>query len=639
MLEPKEINQSCITINKLFQEPNFFNKLCSISNNNIEEVINNIYLIINYYLSTQDIIYKYNIQELLTKAQSIPKVEDIIIHPSNSHYERKYKLLGLNSTSILTDTETIELEILEQQVSYSTQSTISYCAQITPDIKEAITLSHTSPTIVYKSILKQPNQKELPIVTGTKETNYYQSILEIRLKNVDELYRKTVTKKAKRILKRYIGKDSLLVLFPKCTKRYYISNKDISNQETSEYIPSRYLSFITIPSRYKLLSICNENKRIRNGELIDIKTGEEYQTTTIVEEPTYHVYYSRFETLPITQEFIYSNNEFTGDISYDLDLIYGHLDTNHSRERTPKDPYRNIDFIKTKDDIHVRLINGKYHIRNGRHRLLFLKNFYVTNYHSYKETDSLDKLRELVTINIGIERTIESPSINNLLSKIKELNPKINIFKTNINNEEPELLIIYDDYVYITSTEEELNILYKYLSNEEYINPYYIGTNNTKPNINYQDLYDYLILTLKEKLFDMSLTDIIKYLIKEGFYQHDQYFLISDFNYYYLYFEYTDLQHYIQLKKLFKKPITIIEDTKEKLEKQFIGEKIISIIKQHPDLIDLDWKDLYQIISSIEEFSNYSSEFLESAANYVGYQKYKLLRFYKDEKNAKSLLI
>ena len=39
----KKIRKNCNTINKLFEQPNFFQRLCSLSHNNIEEVVNNIF--------------------------------------------------------------------------------------------------------------------------------------------------------------------------------------------------------------------------------------------------------------------------------------------------------------------------------------------------------------------------------------------------------------------------------------------------------------------------------------------------------------------------------------------------------------------------------------------------------------------
>lgn len=56
-------------------------------------------------------------------------------------------------------------------------------------------------------------------------------------------------------------------------------------------------------------------------------------------------------------------------------------------------------------------------------------------------------------------------------------------------------------------------------------------------------------------------------------------------------------------------------------------KKILSLIKDNPDLLYLEWKDFYEIISSIEEFKQYTPDFLESAANYARYQKERLICF------------
>lgn len=628
-------SQACATINKLFETPNFFKRLCNYSNNDIEEVIKNISKIINYYLSTNDIIYNYKIEELLFIANNTETVSNILIHPTNEYHERKYRFQGLNATSILEDSNALELKALEQSVSFITHTNYFFCAEITSDINEAINLSFESPNIVYKSILKQPLGKELPMVVGTDEKSYYSSILEIRLKNIDSLERKTKAKKTKRMMKHYIGKDSLLVIFPTQTKHYTIPSKDITDKETGIYIPPKYLSYIRIPSKYKLLSLCAENKQTRNGELLNITNGTPYQLEQPPKREDYHLYYSRYEKVSVTDIFSYTNEEFTGDISYDIDLIYGSLDTNKSREKASSDPYKNIDFIKRKEDIHVRLTKDGYHIRNGRHRILYLKYFYVTNYTQFKEEGKLDKLKELVTIPMSIERTIETPITNEYLTKIKKLNPRVTYFKTNINNEDEELMIIFNDSVYIIKNSEELINLYNLLSQDIKDNKYFIGTNSSTNNLNYEELFDYLIITLEEKIYTMSLTDIINFIITEGFYINDQYCITNNLNYFFLYFEYCDLQHTIQLRRLSNKPITIIEDTKIKVKKQEIGKLIMEFISKHPDLIYLEWHDLYCILKEIDTFKDYDEAFLESSANQEGYQKQKILQLFSHEKNAK----
>ena len=266
MTTKKEIKEACTIINKLFKRPNFFEYLCNCSNNDIDEVIKNITNIINYYLVTGDIIYTYNIKELLELSSNIEQPQDIVIHPSNAYYVRKYRYVGLNAGSVINDNRTLELETIERMIGFQTQSSSFHCAQITDSIKESIELSLSSPEIVFQSILRQPKNKELPMIVGTDEKSYYQSILEIRLKNLERQKLQTSTRKVKRIISDYIGKNPLLVIFPRYTNRYSLNPKDFTDKETGEYIPPSYLSFITIPSKYTLLSIYSILNQIKKEQ-------------------------------------------------------------------------------------------------------------------------------------------------------------------------------------------------------------------------------------------------------------------------------------------------------------------------------------------------------------------------------------
>lgn len=631
------IREACTTINKLFNQPLFFERLCDCSKNDIDEVIENISLIINYYLSTKDIIYTYPIQELLRLASETLVSKEYIIHPTHSSYENIHRFRGINTRSILEDSHAMDLYTLEHAVSFKITSEFEYDTIIYQSFKEAINHAFECPIPLYRGILKQPLNKELPMVVGTDEKSYYRSILDIRLKNVEELYKETNTKKAKRVINRYIGKSPLLIIFPKKTTSYTISEESILSGHIEDCIAPKYLSYIKIPTKYKLLSICAKNKGIRVGELLDIKDGKEYKVEQQEEQREYHTYYSRYELIPVTDIFEYDNDELSGDISYDIDLIYGILNTNRIHFDSNSNPLSNISTIKEVDDIHVRLTNGKYNIINGRHRILYLKNFYVTYYEKYKKSNKLEELKKLVTIPMSIERTIESKVANDLISKLKELT-RIDILKTNINNDNIELLIIINNNVYIIKNEIELNELYELIKSNNYNNRFLVGI-NTSNQINYDDLFDYLIITLKEKIYTMDLIDIIEYLTTHGFYQNDKYYLTSDFNYYYLYFKYCDKERSISHSKVHNRPINIVETTELKFKQKEIGTKIMTLISEHPDLLLLKWPEFYNIIKTIPPFDNYSEELILNSANYMGYQRERLLMLYENDKYTKSLFL
>ena len=620
--EQKEITKK---INALFAKTNFFERLCDHSFNDINQVIKNLSKIINYYLVTQDTRITYHIETLLSKANSITETNpNILFHPSNSFYLNYYRLNGLNPYISIKNYPKLDLEKLDREVSlFSTPPDDCY-SSIYQDIESAIIESFSCPNILFKSILKQPKSKELPIVVGTTETNYYRSILDIRLKNIQSEYPETYAKIGKKAINGIIGKDSLLVLFSRTTKRHNISTKDIEDNITGLFIPSIYLSYIKIPSKYKLLSICAANKQLRNGELININTGNEYTLPISESQSFIGTQYSRYEEISVTDLFEYTNSEFTGDINYDIDLIYGQLDSNKSRKAALEDVGKNIESIKQRDDIIVRKNGNKYEIRNGRHRILYLKYFYMSNYASYKKDGILHRLQRYVTIPMNVESSIQDKIANEYLLKLYLLNPKIQIYKTNINNDNPNIIVVLNNRIYSLPDTNSIIEFYNYISNSIFNNKYYIGENDPTRYQEYQKLFDYLVISLKEKTFTMDLLDIIKHLLTQGITVENTNYQITKLNSQTIYSAYVDFQHNIQLNRIFKTKKDLIKKTENKYKINKIGSIIMTIIKKNPHLIELSWDDFYQILITYPELSQYDEELLKDSADHAGYQKLKL---------------
>ncbi len=637
--EPEKIKIICERINKLLSLPNFYKDLCNISDNNIDKVIENLSIIINYYLVTDDLKISYNLTELLGKSVEEKTTKEYLIHPSNSYYRSMYKACGLNRTAFIDGFEQINLCRLEAGISFSRTELQPYYISFAQNIKDAIISSFSCPNIVYKSILKQPHNKELPMVVGTDETNYYQSILDIRLKNATDTYKQTAAKLGHNMMKKYIGRNPLLIIFPSSTNKYKISDKEIDNQETTTIISPNFLGFIEIPTRYKLLSICATNKSLRNGELINITNGEQY--TKKLSEPQQEriITYSRIESVSVTNEFEYTNNELTQDIDYDLDLIYGYLETNRTRSLQELDQTTNISIMKKQHDIRVRKTSRKYMISNGRHRILYLKYFYLINHKAYRDTNTLDKLKQLVTIPMNVEYTIEDKSINEYLKKVLELSNQVQLYKVNINNDSPNIIIVINNHVYSVNNVFELQCLYSYLSISYYNNSYYIGENTEQNNINYKELFEYLIITLKDKLFTMDFLDIINYLKKVGYYIENIHYTIEVINYFKLYNEYIQLQHTLQRIEVYKEENDIVESVIEKIEKRKVGQSIMSIIKLNPNLMQLSFKELYEHLITYPEYKAYDREFIELSLKEQGYESYRLTYYYKNDVYTKKHLL
>ena len=619
------------TINDLFTRKQFFEDLCNESNNDINEVITNISKIINYYLTTNDLNISYSTKELLKKANIVTDTNpNILFHPSNSYYIKNYRVNGLNSPIPINTHHNIDLEKLDESVSLFPTSLDSYYTQIYQSIEQSIIESFTYPNILYKSILKQPKGGELPLVVGATETSYYQSILDIRLKNIQSEYFNNQAKIGKKAISYIVSKDPLIVLFPKKTKRYSISNSDIKRNTTDTPISPIYLSYIRIPSKYKLLSICATNKQLCNGKLLDINTGQEYIFSKQLPPSPSIIKYSRYEEISITDTFEYCNTEFTGDINYDIDLIYGQLDGNKSRKKVQNDFESNIKSIKQKNDIIVRKIGNKYEIRNGRHRILYLKYFYISNYEYYKEQEALPTLKKQVTIPMNVESTIQDQLANEYLLKIYYLYPEVQFYKTDINNDNPNIIIILNNKIYSVDNTLSIIELYNLFKNNIYNNKYYIGKNDSNNYNEFQRIFDYLVITLKEKIYNMDLLDIINYLINNGITINESFYNISQVNIQSLYTSYIEFQHKLQLQRIFKTNIDLIKKTSDKYKLETIGNKIMSLLKENPKLIELSWDDLYSFLISKPELSQYDEELLKDSANYSGYQELKLEYIFKE---------
>ena len=139
--------------------------------------------------------------------------------PNSSYYEKQLKLTGLNPYYGIETKEKINLTNLALHTSVYPTITDPFSIPIYKDIETTIIESFTYPQTLYKSILKQPTNQELPLVVGTSETNYYKNILEIRLKNIEDTLLKTASTIGKKVINSFIGKQPLILVFPPKTKR------------------------------------------------------------------------------------------------------------------------------------------------------------------------------------------------------------------------------------------------------------------------------------------------------------------------------------------------------------------------------------------------------------------------------------
>ena len=594
----QRINQRINIINDLLNNYDFLTSLSTYSHNDFNTFIHNISLMINYYLNSNSFVVTEDIEYLFNRINSTTLINDYSFYPTNTYFKKMLRLNGLQLSSNTIPRYFLDLRTIEQIISMNCENKYPK-PEVFTDLEPALTASLTYPSIFYESILKTPKTKEQSYKED-EETHYY-SILQKRLENVPNALRESSTKKAHKWFNAFIGEKPLLVIFSKNLK-----SKDIKPV---------FLSYIELPTKYTLEQICQQNKEPKVNQPEPKK-------------PKCYVLYSRYESLPINTEFTYSNEELTGDIDYDIDLIYGALDYNGTRAKISNEPYVNMQRIKDSYNIVVRKQNGQYEIKNGRHRLLYAKNYYVQNYDYYKSKDQLDFLRKLTSLIVNVEHYIEDEDINKLL-KYLSTKYKAKFIKYDINNDEPGIIILIDDKAYVINNIDELSALINDLTSNNK-SKYYLSDNEEDQPIDYSQIMNYLIITLKEQIYTMNFLDIIKYLLTNGYYIDNKHCLLTAIDYYTLYNKYISLQSMITLHKLQNKPLDIVNKTLSNIHLLEIGKIIIDIVKSKKYTLDLEWSELVPILKHNPSLQDIDSNTLLEAANLAGYQALRYQVLIKD---------
>lgn len=621
-----QLKENIQTLNKRISAPNFYQELCDFSQNDINLVIQNLSKIIAYYLYSDDKITSDQLSTLFIKINHFQiQCPKYAIHPTNNFYARKMKRNGVNSNLPFMKMLDSELICLAEFVSVY-PNLIPYGISLYTEIQEALKEALFSPSIVYKDILKQPQKQELPISVGEAENIYYENVFQKRLTGTRASLVRTSANMGKRVLSKIVGQKAVLVFLP----IEQVPNMDLLQGETALHISANKLAFLEIPTYYTLLNFCVQNKGIEEGTKIEYKTGEIHKESKPATYTTSRYYYNRYEKISVTEQFEYQNSEFTGDTLYDIDLIYGSLDSNNSREVLENSFDVNYAKIKEASDIKVRKKKDKYTILNGRHRLLYLKHYYLTNYQYYSEAGQLDRLKEKVTIPMLVEHTIEDQEFVRYLDKINTL-ASFTLLKNDIRNDNLEFIIIIEDYVYCIRSAIELADLYNLLVAKKYRNPYYIGKNIKQKAYVYEELMRRLIIVLKKEIENLSFLDLIQYIATNPEIVNGLNIETNNLNFAIFHHIYINFLNKITISKIYNRKIDIIAEAIGEKEAERIGEQIIEFLNQNPEYTKMPWTDLYEILHQIPEFSSYDSDYLRECANGKGYQTKLLKLVYNEE--------
>ena len=432
-----ETKRQIQNINKLINDEEFLRRLCAFFNNNSEGVDKALSLIIIYYLNTLDKNFAYTIEELMKKVNQ--KFDSKYLFASVDSITVKHiKLFGINY--IITEGELPQslikaVDSISYDKAHRTEDLL-----FTQNIHKAIT--DLKPRALYTELLKEPKGEEKEISVTEPERKHYTTILNNHILKVTKEETGAIYSEGRRIINKYIDSKRHIIVVPSDHKSIDLG-RTVGYFEAVANIYPPSIGFIELPSTYQIKQICLEN-----NPLIFERRNKE----TKEKRPSNLVTYYRFEPVAITDQFEYFNRELTGDEKYDVDILYaGFLSKDKGKRSTVFD--ENLKRIKKSTElIQLNKHGNKYEIVNGRHRLVYLKHMFkiLTEPGSINHYTAEDfKIPALV--NYGME----NEDCNNLLLTIKNRHGNAIFLKDNVNNDDINLIIIYDDKVYTNQVESK----------------------------------------------------------------------------------------------------------------------------------------------------------------------------------------
>lgn len=189
---------------------------------------------------------------------------------------------------------------------------------------------------------------------------------------------------------------------------------------------------IRLPSNSEIITMCEENQRTDRIEEEKLqKRIAFYKKHRGFDETAF--YYRRDDLLLIDTDFIYESDDLTGKIYEDYRYLYSgeRYVGNQSRFSPLNNSFEtNLENIRKANDISFKKRGNVYRIENGRHRVIYLI-----------------RSGKSVEIPVNIARRIEDKEFNQRLISIGN-DYDIDIYKNNILNDDPDILIRYENALY-----------------------------------------------------------------------------------------------------------------------------------------------------------------------------------------------
>lgn len=569
-------------INELLKNIKTLEKICELSDNKPRNVIKNIANIINYYIKTGRI--EDSIEQALSS--DIEEIDGLAFIPSNSLYKNKIAIYGLIGNRIVSSRIKSLIDKLNDRLN---RMDIDYANKYNYDLQDA----------VFKAI------KVLPFYNMFFEK---EDITKFRVGEEQfEYYKRVLINKLRRLGKG-ITEEDLLAL--KELVNIFLEQNPVVYITTNPNISRGYM--VELPTLFKIINICAKNKGRQYHEEINPETIELVDIPVEDDKRKREVTYVRWENVVVDENFIYEHDELTGNPKQDLNLIYGKKDMHNSQDVLKRSYLENIGLIKKGNDISLKLRKGIYHICNGRHRIVYLKYFYLINCSYYDK----EKFKEIFTIPFLVSHKIEDEEFNKLLNIFLE-KYKGKVFKNNILNEDIDVGVIVNGHLYFVNGVDEFRELIELLDRGDIENRFLYTQYQEIEGINYREIINRLYKNKGEMICNISFKELLDLLPHNILKVIDLYELYRVFVFFVnnnLKCRLFNIKNYLLLSK---------DNSMDALV-----DKIIEILCED---LDIDITLLVKKVKENKEFSSISDEEIIEVARKFG------LKDKKDENNRKKI--
>lgn len=277
--------------------------------------------------------------------------------------------------------------------------------------------------------------------------------------------------------------------------KHFKQNNNVLNGKLEE----KDLKGIRIPNKDFISKLCEKNI-LEQKEIEDKRNEKIKHFSELMDFNEVGFTYTRPEMIRLNDQFNYYYTECSGDVYSDYNKLYGD-ERYTTREDNPlfNNYYQNLDTIKYTNNIQVSKFGNLYTIDNGRHRLLYIL------YHGWDEE-----------IPCMVTRRIENREFNIIAYKLKKFYGA-KLYKNNIMNDNPNIVIHLDDKLYKIDGIDQLKEFYANINNFSYLRKFYIS------EFQYIDFFDTrellyvykkdlieLLSDMGLKLLDMDFSELIK---------------------------------------------------------------------------------------------------------------------------------